>query len=73
MIQMTGNNDINKFIFGDMLDLIAFLKENGIEEDPISIDADDLQTIPSLFFENIAKLLLFHIAIVYFNGRLVMK
>ena len=43
---MTGEYDINKFIFGNMLELIAYLKENGIEEDPIIIDADDLQNHP---------------------------
>ena len=46
MFQLTGTIDTNKFIFGDMLDLITYLKENGIEEDPIIIDADDLQNHP---------------------------
>ena len=47
MIKMSGEYDVNKFIFGEMIDLIAHLKKEGMqEEEPIIIDADDLQNHP---------------------------
>ena len=35
-----------KYQFGEMVDLMHYLKENGIESNPIVIDADDLQNSP---------------------------
>ena len=35
-----------KYYFGEMVDLMHYLKENGMESNPIVIDADDLQNNP---------------------------
>ncbi|XP_072040472.1 uncharacterized protein [Amphiura filiformis] len=35
-----------KYIFGEMLDLLHYLQETGMESNPVVIDADDLQSHP---------------------------
>ena len=43
VLQKKGDCDIAKLFFGDMVELIDYLDKEGLEKDPIIIDADDLQ------------------------------